>query len=56
MQSEGRAFDSLCRSVPTVLYDDIESRLAPELPDVQYVDMVGIWQRISPYSVDDEHI
>jgi len=42
--------------IPTAIFDDIESRLAASLPDVQLVSSLGVTQRVSPYEVPDVHI
>merc|ERR1712178_392474 len=44
------------KGMPTKMYDDVETRLAPELPDVLYVANLGVQQRVSTYDTPDEYI
>lgn len=43
-------------NIPTMLHDDVESRLSLMLPNVKYVQVLGVTQRVSTWETEDKDI
>ena len=48
--------EMIANNIPTILHDDIESRLSLMMPKVKYVPQLGITQRVSTWETDDKQI